>query len=277
MKPVSEILTASTAYLEKQGVGRPRRLAEELLAAVLKLKRIDLYLQYDRPVVEEELTQVRDGVKKLAKGHPLEYLLGSLEFYGCQIRVDSRVLIPRPETELLVDLIKKKNPTGVLWDLCTGSGCIGIALKKKLPHLEVTLSDLSQEALALASDNSRLNGVEVSLLQGDLLAPFQGKKTNLVVCNPPYISAIEYEALDPSVREFEPRLALLGGERGTEFYERLSAELPQYLTPGGQVFLEIGFAQGEAVKKIFSSHFWTKQTLFQDWSGRDRFFTLEKQ
>ena len=178
MKPVSEILTASTAYLEKQGVGRPRRLAEELLAAVLKLKRIDLYLQYDRPVVEEELTQVRDGVKKLAKGHPLEYLLGSLEFYGCQIRVDSRVLIPRPETELLVDLIKKKNPTGVLWDLCTGSGCIGIALKKKLPHLEVTLSDLSQEALALASDNSRLNGVEVSLLQGDLLAPFQGKKTN---------------------------------------------------------------------------------------------------
>lgn len=277
MKTVGEILKASTAYLEKNKGDRPRRSAEELLSHALRLKRLDLYLQYDRLLLEEELAFVRDGLKKLLQGQPLQYILGEIEFYGCQIRIDQRALIPRPETELLVDLIVKKKPLGIAWDLCTGSGCIGIALKKTLPHLAVSLSDLSKDALSLAAENGKINGVEISLYEGDLLTPFFGKKANLVVCNPPYVSASEYCALDPSVRDFEPKIALVGGKEGTEFYERLETDLPRYLHPGAQIFLEIGTLQGQAVRKIFSSDLWVRQELLRDWSGKDRFFYVEKQ
>jgi len=278
MKSVGEILAATSSFLEKKKIERARRMAEELLAHALEVKRIDLYLQFDRPVEEEELSRIRPWVKRAAAREPIEYILGSIEFYGCKIRVDPRVLIPRPETEILVDWISKRiGRVGSAWDLCTGSGCIGIALKKRFPHIAVILSDLSPEALALARENSRLNGVDVELLQGDLFAPFEGRRGDLVVANPPYVSAKEYVSLDSSVREFEPRAALVGGERGIEFYERLGEELPRFLNPGAQVFLEIGSTQGDAVQKIFSSSLWTKRELSRDFSGKNRFFFLEMQ
>jgi len=277
LKTIQEVIQLSTSYLRERKVEPARRSAEELLSHLLKMKRIDLYLQFDRPVEEKELSILREQLKRVAKGEPLEYVTGEVEFCGCTIQVDPRVLIPRPETEILAEWIVKKVKGKVLWDVCTGSGYIGISLKKALPHLEVFLSDISSEALEMAKTNAVKNGVEVSFLLGDLFAPFTGLSADAVVCNPPYISDKEYLEIDASVRDFEPKRALVGGERGTEFYERLAAELPPYLKSGGQLFLEIGAAQGEAVKKIFQRSPWTRAELLQDWSGKDRFFFLEKQ
>lgn len=281
MKTVQEILQASTDFLKLKNIERPRRLAEEILSHALGLKRIDLYLQWDRPVMEEELVLLRGWVKRLGLGEPLEYITGVVSFYGCSIEVDARVLIPRPETEILVDFIvrclaENQRPLAV-WDLCTGSGCIGIALKKKYPFLHVVSSDISPEALAVARKNGEKNGVEISFLQGDLLTPFAGERADLIVVNPPYISLKAYESLDPSVRDFEPRGALVGGERGVEFYERLAEESPSFLNPGGRLFLEMGFDQGDSLNYIFNSPVWAIKRRVQDWSGKDRFFFLEKE
>jgi release factor glutamine methyltransferase len=235
-------------------------------------------MQYDRPFEERELIILREWLKRVSQHEPVEYITGAVDFFGCAIKVDPRVLIPRPETELLVDHIAKKiTSQKILWDVCTGSGCIGIALKKKFPQLQVFLSDISEDALVLASENAEENGAEVEIFQGDLLAPFKGKCTDLLVCNPPYVQTSEFLNLDLSVRNFEPKLALVGGDQGLDFYRRLAAEIPGYLNPGGQVFLEIGFAQGKAVQEIFSSPIWRSSQLVQDFSGKDRFFFLEKQ
>ncbi len=253
---------------------QPRRLVEDLLAHVLGLKRIELYMQFDRPLIELELEQLRALWKRAVRGEPVQYVMGEVEFLGCRLKVDRRALIPRQETEILADYVAKLAPEGTLWDICCGSGCLGIALKKKFPSLNVVLSDISAEALELARENAERNEVDVTFLQGDLLAPFHNLQANFVVCNPPYISQSSYDQLDPSVRNFEPKGALVGGERGTEFYERLAAELPPFLAPHARVCLEIGFDQGDALKKNFN---WGSQTLQKDWSGKDRFFFLEKQ
>ncbi|HSX26384.1 MAG TPA: peptide chain release factor N(5)-glutamine methyltransferase [Chlamydiales bacterium] len=279
MKTIGEVLKLSASYLQERKVEHSRRSAEEILAHLLQLKRMDLYLQFDRPLDEGELTVLREMLKRKVKGEPVEYITGELEFYNCKIKVDARVLIPRQASEILVDHVVKrlKGKRGVLWDICTGSGCLGIAIKKALPELQVTLADLSKEALALARENGQGNGVEVEFLEGDLFGPFGQRKADFIVANPPYVSQSEYLDLDPSVRDFEPKLALLGGERGTEFYERMERELPSFLNPGGWVFFEIGAWQGEALKKIFSGGNWKQRELLADWAGRDRFFFLEKQ
>jgi len=279
MKTVGEILAASAGYLEKTQAGRSRRLAEEILSRVLKIRRIELYMRFDQPVREEELAEARPLCKRVYDGEPIEYVLGEVQFFGAAIRVDRRALIPRQETEILADAAAKRigSEPGVLWDVCTGSGCLGISLKKKCPQLKASLSDLSPEALALAKENAEKNGVDVDLRLGDLFAPFAGERADFAIINPPYVGVSEYFALDPSVRDFEPKMALVGGEKGTEFYERIAAELPPMLNPGAKVFLEIGSLQGEAVQNIFSSPVWARSELVKDWSGKDRFFFLEMQ
>jgi release factor glutamine methyltransferase len=279
MKTLAEVLQLSTSFLKGKGVEKARRTAEELLSFSLGMPRLDLYLQFDRPLQESELIPLREGLRRCALGEPVEYVLGTTSFYGCEISLDARVLIPRPETEILVDSVVKaiSSKSGVLWDLCTGSGCVGISLKKKMPTLQVVLSDLSRSALELALENGRKNGVEVGGVEGDLLEPFKGKKADFIVCNPPYLSAREYAEAPVSVKNFEPKGALLAGERGTEFYERLAVGLPPLLNPQAKVFLEIGALQGDAVRKIFSSGPWVSMTLQKDWAGLDRFFFLETQ
>jgi len=273
MKTVGEVLKLSAAFLTERGIDKGRRIAEELLSGSLGVKRLDLYLQFDKPVEEAELVLLREQLKRCAKGEPVQYVIGEMEFYGARIKVDSRALIPRPETEILVDLIAKQTTTGKLWDICTGSGCIGIALKKVMPELDVTLSDFSNQALELATYNAKLNGVQVVIKHGDLMDPFQGQKADVIVCNPPYISASEYLHLHSSVRDFEPKQALVGGDKGIEFYERLALAVPPLMNPGGRLFLELGTGQGEVVKKIFRG----EGRVEKDWAGHDRFFFLERQ
>ena len=275
MKVLSEVLQLSTRFLQDRKIKRPRRIVEDLLGALLRCKRIEIYMQFDRPLEEGELSTLREWLKRSAQHEPIEYIVGEVDFFGCAIKVDSRVLIPRPETELLVEHMAKKITTQKsLWDVCTGSGCIGIALKKRFPNIDVSLSDISADALALAKENGVKNGVEVSFFEGDLLTPFQGKRADILVCNPPYVTSNEFLTLDASVRDFEPKLALVGG---LDFYRRLGLEMPEYLNPGGLVFLEIGASQGKDVQEIFASPIWARSELIQDLSGKDRFFFLEKQ
>lgn len=278
MKTLGEVLPLSSRFLSDRKIDRSRRLVEELLSSLLRCKRIDLYMQFDRPLDDSELATLREWLKRAAKHEPVEYIVGEIDFFGCTIKTDPRGLIPRQETELLVERIANQiKEQKIIWDVCTGSGCIGISLKKKFPNLEVSLSDLSVDAISLAKENGEKNGVEVKFCVGDLFAPFLGKKADLIVCNPPYISSGEYLKIDSSVRDFEPKMALVGGEYGVDFYERLAADLPDYLNDGGMVFLEIGATQGSRVKEIFASPIWKRIEVFQDLSGKDRFFFLEKQ
>lgn len=281
MKTLIEVLKASCDYLAKAKIDEPRREAEYLIADALHISRMQLYLEYDRPLEETELADLRERLKRRAKHEPVQYIAGEVDFYGCKIKVNPSVLIPRQETEILVDLIAKEFEQVELkhkrlLDLCTGSGCIGIALKKRFPDLEVLLSDLSPSALTVAKENAHKNGVEVQLLRGNLFEPLQGQKVDFIVCNPPYISQKEYDALALEVREFEPRDALLAGPTGMEIYQALAVKLAAFLAPGGKVWFEIGAAQGGAIKALFLNPIWKRCDLKKDWAGQDRFFSFEK-
>ena len=258
MKTLLQIIELSAAFLETQGIERPRRSAEEVIADALGKKRLDLYLEFERPLIEEELAQCRAVIQRRAAGEPAAYIAGKVEFAGVTLEVDRSVLIPRPETEILVE--KMSGLEGVVWDVCTGSGAIGIALKKRFPHLEVVLGDLDVE---VAKRNAERNGVDVTVVQGDLLTPFEGECDHLV-CNPPYVTAEEYETLSREVRDFEPKRALVGG---VTFFERLQKELNRVRK---KIWLEIGTGQGERVKEIFQGG-----VVEKDWAGHDRFFSLE--
>lgn len=281
-KSIGTFLSETTRQFAAHGLSYSRRQAEDLLCDLLGCSRQELYQRAESSLNEKERILGEEWVQRRLQGEPLPYLSGKVEFYGCLLEINRHVLIPRQETEVLVDKIvqdlkKEKLSHQVLWDLCSGSGCIGIALKKALPALSVYLSDLSSEAVQLAQRNAERNKVAVTCLRGDLLEPFRGKKAHYVVCNPPYISEEEYLHLDREVKEYEPRQALVGGREGVEFYKRLARELPAHLCPHGKVWLEIGYQQGEAVQKIFNGGNWKRNRLEKDWAGHSRFFFLENE
>jgi release factor glutamine methyltransferase len=275
-----EIVQKSAGYLEQKGIPNSRRQAEEVISDVFKLKRLDLYVDFERPLTEPEIVKCRAAIERRGKREPAQYIRGFVNFIDCKIEVNPDVLIPRQETEILTDKIiqelSKENLEGkIFWDLCCGSGCIGIAVKKRFPQLQVVLADISEKALAVARNNASLNGVETIFLQGDFLTPFSGKKTHFFVCNPPYIAASELPSLDPEVKDFEPHSALISGPSGLEFYQKLSNELKSHLFPGAKAWLEIGHTQAEALRSLFSTTEWKRAETENDWSGKERFFLLE--
>jgi release factor glutamine methyltransferase len=256
MRTVGEIL--KTGYL-------PRKQAELLLGFIFNLKPLDLYLHFDLPLQPEELQRAREIFKKAKEGTPVEYLIGVVDFFDMSIKVTPDVLIPRPETELLLyHVVKMTSGKGILFDVCCGSGCIGLSLKKKLPDLEVYLSDLSPAALSVARENGK--DLRVTFFEGDLLHPFQGLKADVVISNPPYV--IEGSLEDNG----EPHMARFAGVKGIEFYERLKNELPLYLNDGAKIFFEIGYNQGLEVVELFQEPHWINPRFEPDWSGKDRFF-----
>jgi len=273
MKTVREVLDASINFLKQKEIDHPRKCIEELLSHALSLSRLELYLQFDRPLQSKELDQMREYLKAAAKGEPWQYIVGQVEFLECTIKVERGVLIPRQETEILADRVIKELPEEpcVIWDICCGSGCLGVAIKKKRPDCIVILSDLSEEAVKIAKENGQRCGVDVEVRQGDLLGPFEGDKADIVICNPPYISERDFQGLGLEVKEWEPKMALVGGVTGFEFYERLAAELPLYLKSGAKVYLEIGAGMGKGIKEMFSSLKWGSVEVTQDWASHDRF------
>lgn len=276
MKSLLEALKLSAQFLKNHGIEASQREAEFLFADFFGISRMELYLQFDRPLEEKELSGLRERLSRRAKHEPLAYIHGEVQFYGLSLFVNNAVLIPRQETEVLVDLIvkdlKKQDLTGKkLLDLCTGSGCIGLSLKKSFPQLDIVLSDLSQRALAIAAANATKNGLAVEIVQGDLLTPFQNQEFDFVVSNPPYISEAELDSLDRDVKDFEPKEALIAGKTGLEFFERIRNDLPRVLKKKGRIWLEIGFSQAPALKEIFKP---LEIEVLSDYSGHDRFIRI---
>jgi len=280
MKPVSEIIKLSTEYLSKKDVASPRRNADDIVANVLGCSRMDLYLDFERPLNEEEIQACRGFLKRRAKGEPLQYIFGSVAFYDCDIGVTPDVLIPRPETEILVDkiasiLVAEDLEGRVLWDICCGSGCIGIALKKRFPQLKVYASDICPRALGVAKKNADKNHADINFLEGSLLDPYFDQ-ADYIVSNPPYIAESEYAGLELEVRGFEPKKALVAAQNGLAIYRYYAENMKDYLKLGGKIWLELGAGQGDLVLNIFKENRWQGSFFESDYAGNDRFFYAKR-
>jgi len=275
MKTVLEVVEATSGYFTRHGVDSPRLNAELLIAHALGKKRLDLYLEFDRPLGDAELEPARELIRKRARGTPLQHLLGTVEFYGREFLCDARALIPRPETEQLVEALLAHEgiprPAPRIVDVGTGSGVIALSLAAELPQAEVMAVDVSPEALALATENAaRLGlGERVCLLRSDLLSETEGV-FDLIVANLPYIAAREIDTLSREVRH-DPRSALDGGPLGTEIIEALIAQAPARLRPGGLLALEIGHDQAAPLAAALERHNYRDIRSGADYQGVSRF------
>jgi release factor glutamine methyltransferase len=278
MKTVLDVITATTGFFKRSGIESPRLNIEHLLAHVLGKRRMDLYLEFDRPLDEKELAPLRDLVRRRAQGEPLQHLLGTVEFLGLTLKCDSRALIPRPETEQLCEILVGEAKSGsCAWasgpavDVGTGSGCIALALANSLPALAVTGVDLSEDALALARENAAQVSLSdrVNFVRSDLLSEVPGP-FGLVVANLPYIPTAELPRLQAEVLR-DPAAALDGGGDGLEIIRRLIAAMPGKLIPGGRLALEIGLEQGAAILAELRALDYTDAKILKDYQGRDRF------
>jgi release factor glutamine methyltransferase len=245
---VLKVLNWTKGYLAEKGVENPRLEAEWLLCDALSLDRVGLYLNFDKPLSDEELAAYRNLVARRGRREPLQYILGSQEFMGLDFEVTPAVLIPRHDTEVLVaETVRRGGQAKSILDIGTGSGCVAICLAKALPAAEVSTVDVSADALAVARRNAERIGVAVQFFQGSLFEPFAGRRFDMVVSNPPYIPAAEIDTLQQEVREFEPVGALDGGADGLDFYRSISAGAPGYLAPGGWLLFEVGAGQAPQV------------------------------
>lgn len=251
---VLKVLQWTAGYLKEQGIEGARLDAELLLTEVLQLDRVGLYVNYDRPLEATELAAYRQLVGRRARREPVAYILGRSEFWSLPLAVRSDVLIPRPDTEVLVEeALQRAGSENRILDVGTGSGAIAIALAHELPKAQLVAIDLCDAALAVAQENARSNSVaeRITFQQGDLQhlpsGPFE-----LIVANPPYIPQGDLASLQPDVRDYEPHLALAGGNDGLDCYRTLAAQSRQCLTPGGWMLLEVGFGQAEAVQQLLA-------------------------
>ncbi len=269
---VLEVLNAATDYLGKQGIESPRLNAEHLLAFVLgKKNRIELYLEFERPLGEKERAPLRDLVRQRAEGRPLQHLLGTVDFLGHTFATDGRALIPRPETEQLVELVLASGDFAHVLDVGTGSGVIALSLALKRPQAAVQGCDISRDALALAGENSMRHGLEarVSFVESDLLAGIS-QPADVITANLPYIASKDIGELSREVRH-DPVLALDGGEDGLDLIRRLAAEAPRILNPGGLMALEIGHDQSRAVCALLQDHNYRDISPRRDYQNIERF------
>ena len=267
-----EVLQGAAMFLGKQGVEQPRLNAEHLLAHVLGVKRLELYLQFDRPLGEKERAPLRDLVRKRGTGVPLQHLLGTVEFCGRTFQCDSRALIPRPETEQLVERSLTYPAPHSILDVATGSGVIALSLALECPEAKITATDLSPDALALARENATLLGVtHVQFFEADLIPPIpEDVHFDLITANLPYIPSAEISTLSREVRH-DPTLALDGGSGGLDLIERLIPLAATRLTPGGHLLLEIGKGQDHEVMECLKRHNYRDIAALPDYQGVLRF------
>jgi release factor glutamine methyltransferase len=267
---LSKMLEATEKKFEENGIDTSD--AEWIYSLVLGIKRSQL--STERVIKPSESKKICEIVEKRLTGRPLWYIIGDTEFYGCKIKVDERVLIPRCETEVLAEAAVNSVEKGdKVLDMCTGSGCIAIAVAKHCldKNISVTAVDVSDAALMLAADNARENGVGINFVQSDLFSKVRGRY-NLIICNPPYVSSGEIPKLQKEVKEFEPKIALDGGNDGLDFYRRLAKEVKSYITKGGMLLLECGEGQAEDILKLFEKRDYA--IVMKDLAGTDRFLKI---
>ncbi len=285
---VLKLLDWTKDYFKKHNVSEPRSSAEVLLAHVLSQDRLFLYLNYDRPMEAQELSAYRACIKRRLTGEPSQYITGTQEFWSLSLRVSPDVLIPRPETEVLVEAVLdfvRHDPVAEtnlsIFDLGTGSGAIAIALARELPGAKIVAVDLSIPALHLARENAKRNQVEEQLyfVQSDIYTGIPGasEKFSLVVSNPPYVSHAEFNQLPREIRDYEPRRALDGGSDGLAAVRRLIMAVPEVLRPGGGLLLEMGAGQVETVSTlVLESQEYKSFRILKDYSGIDRVLVAVK-
>lgn len=284
---IQKLLTWITDYLTQRQVDAPRLSAELLLSSVLGLRRIDLYVQFSRVVEKEQLARLRDLTRRAGLHEPVAYLVGKTEFYSLEIEVTRDCLIPRPETELLVqrtiEFLRTREGPQYVCDLCTGSGCIAVAVAKNFPGTKVVGADISAGALAVAARNVAKHGLtdRIQLYRGDLfeaLVPHVDVTSfDVVASNPPYVGTAEYEKLDKNVKDYEPKEALLAGPEGLDVYRRMCEKIDPFLKSGGGFFLEIGYAQGQAVPQLVEeTGLFTDIKVEKDLHANDRLVTARK-
>jgi release factor glutamine methyltransferase len=268
----------SAAYLDERGFESGRLNAELLLAGALGMRRLDLYLQFDRPLRPAELAAYKERLRRRLAHEPLQYIEGEAAFRGLTLKVDGRVLIPRPETEQLVALVLElASPGGSVLDIGTGSGAIALSLAAEGEFARVVATDASPAALELAAENAAAAGVTLELRRGDLFAPVRGERFDAVVSNPPYVALRDASTLEPQVRDWEPHDALFGGEDGLEVVRRLIADAPAHLEPAGLLALELGSEQIASVAALLRAQAgWEGVEARRDHAGRDRFITARR-
>lgn len=262
-------------------LGADKRLeAQLLLAFVLGKNRASLLAHGDDEVTEDNANEYRQKIARLANGEPFQYILGTAEFMGMSLIVNAHVLIPRFDTEILVEralrLLAKYSAPKVL-DICTGSGAIALSVAKYAANAAVWASDISADALQVARENCRRQKLAATFVQGDLFAPFEADYKghfDVITANPPYITTAEMAVLPKDVRK-EPRLALWGGDDGLDFYRRIIKDAENYLADNGYLLLEIGYAQGAAVKNLLQTAGYQSVEIIKDYQGHDRVISGE--
>lgn len=279
---ILKLLNTTVPFFASRGIGKPRLDAELLLGHCLGKGRVDLYLQYDQPVTEEELERFRGLVKRRVKREPVAYITGIKEFWSLPFKVSSEVLIPRPETELLIEIALKRipilhhEPKGNLFlDLGTGCGALAICVAKELKRrrAKILATDISLGALRIAIENaSRLGyGGEISFILADLFPPMRKTQIDLVICNPPYIPTSQIQALEAEIKDFEPKGAVDGGPDGLALIRRIIAISPTYLKPGGVLILEVDPSQADGVAEMMRrDEGFDSVIIYKDLEGRKR-------
>ena len=297
-----ELLKAAVRTLETAGVEDALSDAEMIVFHAAGMDRLDAYVE-NPEVKSSDAAKVRRRIQRRAKGEPVQYIIGHIEFLGLTINVGKGVLIPRPETELLVEegikalkseeLVARSNDKSscaascasrrtlhaslFVLDLCTGSGCIALALAKEFPDAEVFGTDVSKDALAYAKKNARVNDItNVTFLHGSLFEQVAGRKFSIIIANPPYIRRDELDTLQREIREWEPVDALDGGEDGMDFYRQILSSAGAYLNPGGCIFLELGFDQAGGVQKLAQEQGFKDVAIINDYAGIGRILKARK-
>jgi release factor glutamine methyltransferase len=274
---VLDVVQSTTAYFKKHGVESPRLNAELLLAHALKRKRLELYLEFERQLTEAELAPLRELVRRRGLGEPLQHLLGTVEFAGHVFLCDKRALVPRPETEQLVELLKSEIRSGSgglkseILDVGTGAGVIALSLATLFPDAAITAIDVSEDALALARENAERLGLtsRITFLAGDLLL-YVNHVYDVIVANLPYVSSVDRETLSREVRH-DPEIALFAGERGDEMIRRLIETAPSRLNAGGLLALEIGVGQADGLAALLAEKNYHDIAAIRDYGGVTRF------
>ncbi|MFQ5584984.1 MAG: peptide chain release factor N(5)-glutamine methyltransferase [Calditrichia bacterium] len=279
---VERILNWTVEHFTLKKIPEPRLSAELLLADVLQCSRVALYIQYERILSAGERRKFRGFVQRRLKREPVQYILGKTEFYGLPFRVTPAVLIPRPETELLVDAVleyfkQEEYISPRILDIGTGSGCIAISLAKNLPDADIRANEKSTEALQIARQNAELNDVRIRFDEGDIFTLYGNLsgRFDVVVSNPPYVAMGERDSLAPELINYEPHPALFSGEIGLEFYEGLLKILPDLLNENGRVFLEAGYNTAGAVKELYHNEKYTVRVK-KDYNQIDRILIIER-
>ena len=272
---------------ENHNIDSPRLISEMLMSHVLGGQRIDLYADVDRIASKEELVSLRSFVKRTLDNEPVQFIVGKVWFFGAEFNVNPSTLIPRTCTETIIEqavrhskTVQRSETTIRIADIGTGGGCIAITLATTLPNSEITATDISEDALALALENATLHGVadQITFIQGDCIDPLKPLAPFDVICsNPPYIPDHELNTLDPNVRDWEPTIALSGGQDGLKIIRPLIETAPDCLVPGGMLIMEIATSISEEVLKLAQSSSSLKdESILKDQFGDDRFLKATK-